>query len=299
MRRVRVTLPATITEFGCAAEGLSLALALHVNLEVIERKGDGFVVETMGEGAGVYSLGLRHPSALGMMRVFQLLERTVFGLTLRIDNAIPLAAGLGAEAAFSAAGMIAANNLLGNPLSRADLIEMAAQTTRQASRVAAGMLGGLVTGFLEDIELIYRNLPIERMSILLVVLESEELAAPPLERVPREDALHDLTMLPLLLEGLRTGNYDLIGRGCEDRLSGVGRRAVVPSVERFTKLVNDYGGVWTTSGIGAALIVFAPDEHRKLAADIEALFRIASVKARTWILPVDTQGVVVSAAQSA
>jgi homoserine kinase len=120
MRRIKIVLPATISDFGPGLGGLGLALGLHTIVEITERTDDKLNVETAGEDAGRYAVGLRHPVVLGLIRIFQRLENTVLGLNIRIDNRIPHAAGLGVEAAYLIAGIIGANNLLGNTYKRED-----------------------------------------------------------------------------------------------------------------------------------------------------------------------------------
>jgi homoserine kinase len=145
MRRVRVTLPASITNLGPGLNSLGLALGLHCNVEFTDRDDGALVVETRGEGAGRYALGARHPVVIGMTRVFQHVERAVVGLTVRVDNAIPLASGLGAEAAFLVAGVVGANNLMGSPFKRDALLQFVSGVTRRADHAVTAMLGGLLS----------------------------------------------------------------------------------------------------------------------------------------------------------
>ena len=54
----------------------------------------------------------------------------------------------------------------------------------------------------------------------------------------------------------------------------------------------------TISGHGPALIALAAKDHWQIADAMVAAFANAGVKARAWVVPVDTQGVVISAVQS-
>ena len=143
MRKVKVVLPATVTNLGPGLNSLALALALHVTVEIIERTDDIFTVETSGEGAGYYSTGLRHPVVLGLAYIFQKLERAPLGLTIRVDSRIPPASGLGSEAAFLIAGVIGANNLFGNPFNRETIVTLAAEVCRRPDHAVTAILGGL------------------------------------------------------------------------------------------------------------------------------------------------------------
>lgn len=300
MRKVKVTLPATVTDFGVGLHGLGLALALHITVELIERTDDQFVVETSGEGAGQYSTGLRHPVVIGLTRVFQRLEQSPSGLTIRADSRIPPNSGLGVEAAFEIAGIIGANNLRGGELSRSDVLTLAAQVTR-ADQAAAALLGGLTTSILSDTDgLITRSLPVAALQTVVVVPELDMYAPPTLPpRVASEDALHDLSRLPLLIEALRTGDHDLLAETISDRLYTPLAQRAIPAFEHVVTIAKRNGAsAVAISGGGPALIAFTPADPRPLADALVTAFASSDIKARVWVAPVDRQGVVLSVAQS-
>lgn len=304
MRKVKITLPAVITDLGAGVGALGLAVGLHTVIEITERRDSQLIVETEGEGAGHYSTGLRHPVVLAMMRVFQKCERAPLGITVRVTNHIPLESGLGVEAAFLVGGLIGANNLLSSPFSRADLLQLAAQISGRPDSVTATMLGGLTTGILHDDEgLVYRSLPATSLKLVIVLPDLERYAdqtrtATP-QRVPREDALHNLQRLPLLVEGLRGGDLQLIAHGLTDRLQAP---YYIPRLTGYAHVVEVArragAAALAICGSGPALVAFAGAQHDALAEVLVAAFDNAGVDARAWVVPIDTQGVVISAVQS-
>ena len=300
MRKVKVTLPATVTDFGVGLHGLGLALALHVTVEIVERSDDRFVVETSGEGAGQYSTGLHHPVVLGLARVFQQLERAPTGLTIRVDSRVPPASGLGVEAAFQIAGIIGANNLFGGVLPRDTVLTLAAQLTRPDHAVTA-LLGGLTTSLLlDDDRLIYRSLPVAAFQVVVAVPQLDHYAPPALpSRIDVGDALHDLSRLPLLIEALRSGDHDLLAASLDDRLLAPLLQRAIPGFDHVVTVAKRNGAsAVAISGGGPALIAFARSQPQPLAEAMTAAFTAAGIDVRTWIVPVDRQGVVLSVAQS-
>ncbi|MEO8393902.1 MAG: hypothetical protein ABI700_13000, partial [Chloroflexota bacterium] len=170
MRKVKVVLPATVTNLGPGLNSLALALALHVTVEISERSDDIFTVETSGEGAGYYSTGLRHPVVLGLSYVFQKIERAPLGLTIKVDSKIPPASGLGSEAAFLIAGVIAANNLFDHPFNRETIITLAAEVCRRPDHAVTAIHGGLTSSLLDGETILYRRLPIQPNGLQMVVV---------------------------------------------------------------------------------------------------------------------------------
>jgi len=303
MQRVKIKLPATATNLGPGLNSLGLAIGLYMSIEISGRDDDSLVVETAGEGAGRYGTGLRHPVSLGMMRVFQQQERAVLGVQVRIHNDIPFASGLGAETAFHAAGIIAANNLLSNPYSRQQVLTLAAQMSGEPDHVLPALLGGLTTGIMADDSLVYRALPTSPFTIVVVVpkLEgySDDTATIVPERVALNVALYNVNRIPLLLEAFHSGNLKLLAQVMEDRLVTPHLKAHIPGYDHVAEMARRAGAVaLTLSGAGPALLAFAADKHDKIAAAMAFAFEQAGVESRTWVVPVDAQGVQVSVARS-
>ncbi|MCK6579786.1 MAG: hypothetical protein L6Q98_16975 [Anaerolineae bacterium] len=304
MRRVKVSLPATVTNFGPGLNSLGLALGLRLSVEFTDRADEQLVVETAGEGAGRYAIGLRHPVLLGLIRIFQVFERAPVGLTLRIDNQIPLASGLGAEAAFLIAGVIGGNNLLDSPLKRDALLRFAAEVSRRPDHAVTAFFGGLTASRAAGDTLTYARLPVEPMQTVVIVpeiadYESAARAAVP-DRVALADALDTLGALPLLLDALRRGDHTLLGAGLRDSLIAPARLAQIPGATDAIALAeaNGASGV-ALCGAGPALLVFAPRDHRLVAEGMVAAFASQGVTARALLTAIDTQGIVLSAARSA
>lgn len=299
MYRVKITLPATITNLGPGLNSLGLAVGLHTTVEISQRSDDQLVVETEGEGAGHYPTGLRHPVILAAARVFQQEERAALGIQVRVNNQIPLNCGLGAEAAFWAAGVIGAGNLLGIIHNRKDVIEVASRTSRMVSQTVTSMMGGLTASFLQDDRLVSRALNVASVPVIIALPEvkgyARDIARVKPERVPLQDALFNLSRVPLLVEALQVGDLELIGRLLDDRLHIPYLKPHIAGYDHVVEMARRAGAAAVTlSGDGPAMVAFAESNHRMIAAAMELAFENVGVPARTWIVPVDTQGVVIS-----
>jgi homoserine kinase len=302
MRKVRITLPASLTNLGPGTSTLGLALGLHTTVEISERADNQLIVDTEGEGSGRYSTGLRHPVTLALIRIFQKLERAPVGIHIKINNQIPLDSGLGAESAFLAAGVIGANNLLGGAYTREHLLEIAAQISKKPDSVIASLLGGLTTGLLDGDQLVYKTLPVKSLRVVVALPELDDYPSRSLapERVPLADALYNLQRVPLLIEALRTGDMKLIGKVLDDRLNAPFYTPRIFGYKQATEIARRAGALAVTlSGDGPALVAFAEVNHSPIAEAMVAAFESVGVKARSWVLPIDTQGVVISVVQSA
>ncbi|MGH7279834.1 MAG: homoserine kinase, partial [Candidatus Rokuibacteriota bacterium] len=123
--RVRVRVPATSANLGPGFDALGLALALHN--EVLASDADGVTVAIEGEGGGRLSTSDKNVVARGVRLAYEAAGRPFKGCALRCLNRIPLARGLGSSAAAWVGGLVAGNMLLGDPLSREELLTLAAR----------------------------------------------------------------------------------------------------------------------------------------------------------------------------
>ena len=298
MFKIKITLPGAISGIGPAISGLALAVGLYTTVEITLQDGDDLIVETEGEGAGRYAMGLRHPVALAMMRVFQRQEQAVTGLHIRVQNHIPPDSGLGSEAAFWVAGVVGAANLLDLRQPRMALLEMAARMSKLPDSVAASMLGGLGATLLEDDTFIQRTLPTAPQQLIMVLPTLTTYPTNPQpERVLLADAHANLNRIPLLTEAFRSGDLNLLEQVLADRLHAPHFTAHLPGYDHVVEMARRAGAkAVTLAGTGPALIAFAERDHRKIATVMELAFENSGVPSRSWVLPLDTQGVVVSIA---
>ena len=302
MRRIKIALPATITDLGPGIGGLGLALGLHTIVEISERADDQLHVETAGEDAGRYSVGLRHPVVLGLMRVFQRREQTVLGLNLRIDNKIPHSAGLGIETAYMVAGIVGANNLLGNPYDRAAMLRICAEETRRPEQATASILGGLTSSLLDGDHLIYRSLPVAPMQIIIAVPDADDFAEAVRGKIPERihlrDALDTLARLPLLIEALRAGDLALLRQVGASSLYTPYVKPLVTGFEAAVEAAESAGAGAVLLTRSGALVAFANSHHARIAQAMIDTLAEAGARARAWTLPIDRQGIVISVAQT-
>lgn len=303
MHKIKIRLPATVTSLGPGIHSLGLALGLYISIEISERLDETLLVETDGEGAGRYSIGLRHPVVLSLSRMFQRLERAPLGVSVKINNQIPLDSGMGVEAAFIVAGMIGANNLLGSVYKREEIMDIAARSMPRPSvdNIVTSVLGGLTASFMNEQDLIYRALPVSTLKVVVVLPEVEDYRANTAlpENIPVKDAAYNLGLLPLLLNALKDGDFRLLAQTLDDKLRLPYFLPAIRGYAHVSDAAKQAGAaVITLCGDGPALLAFAEDKHEKISKAMQEAFLDEGLKSRGWVLPIDTQGVVISAMQS-
>ncbi len=302
MRKAKVTAPAVCTNLGPGVETLSLALALHVTVTMVERSDTHLLIETHGEAGADLSPDCYHPVMYGAVRMFQQVEDAPPGLRVDVRNNIPLSAGLGAEDAMTVAGLVAANSLMGAPLRRDELIALGAEISGRADGVVAAMVGGLTISAVGDRGVIYRRINVSPFKVLIILPEvqyySPENIPLPLAISPA-DAIHNIARHGLTIEALRTGDFKLLARVLNDRLLEPALGQHIPGCQQAVEAAIKAGAAGVTiSDKGPALLIFTQFNHYRIADAVQAVFDAHGLLSRVWTLTVDTQGVVVTAAET-
>ncbi len=243
-RRRVVRVPASSANLGPGFDVLAAALALHVDLEVLET--GAFAVHT--------ELAVPRDRTNLCVRAFERLH-PADRFEFRIRSTIPLSGGLGSSAAATVAGLVAADSLFELD---ADVLGHAVAMEGHPDNVGAALCGGIV--LCADAEVTALEVPAGLEALLVVphepVRTAEARAALPRE-IPMADAVHAIAHTGLLVAGLSTGSWDLIGRGLEDRLHQPRRAHLFPRSAQLLGQVREWGALGATiSGAGPSVLVW-------------------------------------------
>ncbi|MBX3081191.1 MAG: hypothetical protein KF716_06115 [Anaerolineae bacterium] len=296
MAYVRVTIPAAALNLGPGIDCLGLALALHNTVEMSLRSDDEQRITVAGASELAGEMVLR-----GVEMIMHLINRPLPGLDIYCQASIPSRCGLGDDEAWLIGGLMAINNLLGAPLHREKIAEIAVKLTSVPTAAITELMGGLTVinpASTVGGELLYRRLEITSMKVVLVVPEVANYRAKASElalRVANSDYKTNISNAILVAEAMRKGDYKLLSRAMVDPILMTPRLAFIPGGDAAILAAKSVGAAAVTiSGDGPTLVMFAPANHEQIAAVADETFRRTGVACRTWIVGVDTQGVAIS-----
>jgi len=190
----------------------------------------------------------------------------------------------------------AANALVDGRLGRDELLRLAHELEGHPDNVAAALFGGLTLVSASGEELLARALPVPALKVALALPEvrlstAEARAALPAQ-VALKDAVFNIGRALFTVQALTQGDYDLLRFAMADRLHQPYRKALIPGFDAVVMEARKAGAAAVAlSGAGPALVAFAPDRHWDIAAAMKAAFEANSLACRTFVLPVDRQGV--------
>lgn len=299
MSTVKVTVPATSANLGPGFDSMGLALGLANTIEITQTD-DGLMVENRGEGSDTAPTDATNLIVVAAYTVFKQVDYRPQGLHFVLTNSIPLASGLGSSAAALVGGMVAANTLLGEPLSGDELLALAVKAEGHPDNVCPAFLGGLVISSYMDGRLIYHKMTVRPMEVALVLpaihSKTSQMRALLPKSVPLQDAAANIGRAVMVAQALSEGDYDLLADAMQDRLHEPYRRAVIPGFGQAVEAALEAGAAAVAlSGAGPSLIAFAPSGHAQIASGMaDALQAATGHEVRSWVLPVDMQGSVIN-----
>jgi homoserine kinase len=285
---VHVRVPATSANLGPGFDALGLALDLDNEVQASED--DRISVSIEGEGVRRLPTSADNVVARGVRLAFQAAGRPFRGVALRCVNRIPPARGLGSSSAAWVGGLMAGNQLMGGPLSREKLLELAAGAEGHPDNVAAALYGALTvscTG--ADGRVLALSLPVPDSLSWVVLVPSitsstaEARAVLPAS-VSRGDAVFNVQRVALLLAALHTARDDALPTALDDKLHQPYRRALFPWLPAVAEAARAAGALGCVlSGAGPSLLAVVHGQDRAdtaVAPAMEKALRAAGIEGR-------------------
>jgi homoserine kinase len=297
---VVVDVPATTANLGPGFDCLGAALDLNnrFELRVVEGGVDRFDLHIEGSEGTHLRGGPDNLIYRSAQRVWREAGCEPVGLEARVRLAVPPARGLGSSAAAIVAGLIGANALIGDPLGREKLLELAIAIEGHPDNVVPSLLGGLCLtaktavpnwrvmrcGWHEAVRAV--------VAIPGIRLSTAEARRAMPRSIPIPDAVTNLGSLTLLLRGLRTGDGTLIHDGMHDRIHEPYRWGLIQGGREVRQAAMD-AGAWgcVISGAGPSVLALAPDEAAHAVGQaMEAAWEASGVSSRHAVLGLQHSG---------
>jgi len=298
---VTVKVPGTSANCGPGFDCLGLAVKIYNELELTLLAENKLVIESQGEGADSIPADEKN---IVWKSVRLLLERArkadkFQGALIKMKNQIPMSRGLGSSAAAIVAGLIAANEFVGNPFSRNDILRFATEIEGHPDNVAPAIFGGFTVSVVDKGQVqTFSFLPKLKLKLVVAVPNfqlSTRTARQVLPKtVPLKDAIFNISRASMLVAALVNGKEKFLSSAFDDALHQPYRKELVPGMSEVFNAAKKSGALGVAlSGAGPCLIAFsAANKHieNEIAAEMVHTFKQNEVEANALILDLDTQG---------
>jgi homoserine kinase len=295
-KTVTVRVPATTANCGPGFDAVGIACTLYNQLALAITESGGVQIKNLGEGGDLLPTDETNITYQAIQSVFTKQGYTCPGLSLTMTNTIPLARGLGSSAAAIVAGLYAANEILGSPLTKAELLDMATAFEGHPDNVAPALYGGIAISAMNNAKVETLQLLPPRPLSLVVAVPAFFLATKTARQVlPKQvslaDAVFNVSRTALMVGALATGDYAHLAAGLEDRLHQPYRQALIPGMPDVLAAAKNAGAFGAAlSGAGPCLIAFTENQTDAIGQAMVAAFACHQVEAKYLTLSIDTEG---------
>jgi homoserine kinase len=292
--RVIIKVPATSANLGPGFDALGLALDLWNETVITPAREFGVTVK--GEGADRLASGRHNLLVRAAGRLAERAHKPLPPFHADCVNAIPLSSGMGSSSAAILTGMLAANALLEDRFPRDAILDLASEMEGHPDNVAPALLGGLVVSLMQDGRVIARPIPIGADLHLTVALPDFYLptkqarAALP-KKVSMKNAVHNISRTALVVEALRAGDLDLLGRVMTDTLHQPYRLKLIPGAASAMQAAKEAGAAAAAlSGAGPGVIAFSSKAESTIGESMRRAFEAAGLGSRIFYVSVSGRG---------
>jgi homoserine kinase len=305
--RIKVFAPATVANVACGFDVLGFAVENpgdEVEITLVDEPGVR-LLQITGDGGKLPTDAKENTVGISIMKYLEYLKKTV-GVEIVLHKKMPLGSGLGSSAASAVAGIFAVNKLLGEPLSRAELLPFALEGERlacgsaHADNVAPCLYGGFVLiRSYEPLDVIEISTPDDLYCVLVhpdLEVKTKDARNILKAEVSLKDAVIQWGNVGGLIAGLMKSDYELIGRSLQDVVVEPLRSTLIKGFFDVKNAALKAGVLGASiSGSGPAIFALSKGEETAVKAGeaMQKAFAAHQVESKLFISKVNPHGPVV------
>lgn len=267
----KIQIPATSANLGAGFDALGLALTFYNYVEMEESdkidiaSSDGLDIPT-DEKNLIY---------ISAKDLFNVCGKRLEGLKLRQTNSIPMARGLGSSSACIIAGLVGANKMLGDPLTKDDLVDLSAQIEGHPDNTAPALLGGIVTAVFDGRKVHWVKQEVfTKLKFVAIIpdfeLKTEQARACLPKEIAHKDAVYNLSRAALFSASLLTGKFENLKTAVDDRLHQPYRMELIPHCKDVFDIAYTHGAYGAyISGAGPTIMAIVDENNTYFAGKMK------------------------------
>lgn len=303
--KVTVKVPSTTANLGPGFDIFGMALPFYneITIEetVIPNSGVEFHVldENGEENLYVNNEGEENIILKAIKFLYNFIGQEPDGLKIAIKTGIPIARGLGSSASVIVGGLIAANELLGNPSDLDALLAIATEVEGHPDNVVPAFVGGFtLSSQEEDGRVVYRKIewnPDWKLTICIPDYELQTGISRSVlpENASYKDAVFNAKRCAMFIQALNTKDDKLMKLALQDRLHQPYRLKLVPGLEEISKRLKNEEDVLgcVLSGAGPSVLVISKEKVLdKIKEIINDVWSNLNIKADVLTIDVEQNG---------
>lgn len=307
MESIKVFAPATVANVACGFDVLGFAVDSPGDEVVLTKTNTGKVVikEITGDDGRLPKNPMSNTVSIS---IIQFLEKigSDQGIEITLHKKMPLGSGLGSSAASTVAGVFAINELMGNPLARAELLPFAMEGERlacgsaHADNVGPALMGGFVLiRSYDPLDVIKIPTPKELYATIIhpqIEVQTKDAREILRKQIPIKSAIIQWGNVGGLVAGLMMSDYGLIGRSLQDVIVEPIRSILIPGFDQVKQAAMQAGALGgSISGSGPSMFTLSKDREtaEKVGKAMEAEFKKINIGNEVYVSKINENGPVV------
>lgn len=260
--KVKVRVPATSANVGSGFDSAGIALSLY-NTITVEEIPDGLKIVNLNT-AEYIPQGENNLIYRAAKVVFDKLCYEPTGLKIVQDSTIPMTRGLGSSSACILGGMLAANKIAGDKLTREEILNLAVEMEGHPDNVTPAMYGGFCVAVAENKKIVWQSIKPKKPPLFAAMVTDSFLStrrsrtALP-KNILHKDATYNVGRAGLLAMAFATGNYQNLKYAVCDKLHQPYRKSGIENMDLAFDVGYKNGAyaVWL-SGSGTTIVAAYP-----------------------------------------
>jgi homoserine kinase len=302
MDEVTVHSPATVSNVVCGFDCLGFALAEPFDLITVRRIEQPTIRIINRDDYGLPTEPSKNVAGVALLAMLQAMEAS-FGFEVEITKGIKPGSGIGSSSASSCGAVAAANHLLGNPFTKAELVgfamegEKLASGAKHADNVAPCIFGGftLVRSLdpLDIVSLTYPQLFATVIHPQIEIKTSEARAILPTS-VPLADAVRNWSNLGAFVAGLANRDYELISKSMVDVIVEPARSPLITNFDEVKAAgigAGALGGGISGSGPSIFMISSSLETAQAVRRAMKEVYSSTGIEFNLYVSGIEREGV--------
>lgn len=290
---INIKVPATTANIGPGYDSLGIALNLYNKFSFQETpRGLEIIGGLDGEKDAdnlVYT---------SMLKTFEHVGYKHKGIRINIETNIPVSRGLGSSSTCIVAGVMAANEIAGKPLSLDDVLTVATEIEGHPDNIAPALFGGLVASLMEEDRIYYNNIQIgEGLKLYAIVpnftVSTKDAREVLPENISHKAASENVARVSLVIAALSSGRFDLLKPGLKDNLHQPYRSKLIKGFDQVIDKCYEFKAYGAyLSGAGPTIMALVDESNNDFKEEMEYYLKSKGYDWKIIELQIDLDGAV-------
>lgn len=304
MDSIKVFAPATVANVACGFDIFGFAVDAPGDEVIVRKRTDSQIVITniTGEDGKLTYDATKNAVTVPIIQYLQKIGSTQ-GFEVELHKKMPLGSGLGSSSASSVAGVFAANELLGKPLSAKELLPFSMEGERiacgsaHADNVAPALLGGfVVVRSYHPLDVFKVNTPDDLYVTIVhpdIEVNTKDARHILRNEVSMKNTIAQMGNVAGMIAGLMQSDYQLISSSMVDFIIEPVRAILIPEFWVVKNAALEAGALGCSiSGAGPSIFAFSKGKEtaEKVAIAMKSGFEKVGIQGEVYVSGINKDG---------